>query len=194
MVQKRLGWKWSGFWMGSEIWKPNHLKSGHKCLVFKWSSFQMVGTIAIAKAQPFENRTIWNLTFKKSWFQMFPDLKWLDFRSPLYTLLYNSLSWSLNGNYLPLVKSRVSLCSHSSYSVVFCAFVKKVVCVSVCVCVKKLWCPDLASPSSECVLCYSIRPCLNQKHFFYPPSSGISSCIRTDWAVMCLHTWHSPAN
>ena len=32
----------------------------------------MVGTIAIAiaKAQPFENQTIWNLTFKKSRFQM----------------------------------------------------------------------------------------------------------------------------
>ena len=35
--------------------------------------FLMVGTIAISKAQPFENRTIWNQTFKKS-----------DFRSPYY--------------------------------------------------------------------------------------------------------------
>ena len=26
-VEKRLGYKWSRFWMGSEIWKPNHLKS-----------------------------------------------------------------------------------------------------------------------------------------------------------------------
>ena len=46
----------------------------------------MVGTIAIAitKAQQFENQTIWNRTFKKSGFQMFPDFKWSDFRSPLY--------------------------------------------------------------------------------------------------------------
>ena len=28
--------------------------------------------------------------------------------------------------------------------------------------------------------------------FFYPPSSGISSCVRTVDMVMCLHTWHSP--
>ena len=26
----------------------------------------------------------------------------------------------------------------------------------------------------------------------YPPSSRISSCIRTVYTVMCLHTWHSP--
>ena len=33
------------------------LKSGQKCPDFDWSSYQMVGTIAIAiaKAQPFEN-------------------------------------------------------------------------------------------------------------------------------------------
>ena len=29
--------------------------------------------------------------------------------------------------------------------------------------------------------------------FYYPPSSKIYSCVRTDWAVMCLHTWRSPA-
>ena len=28
--------------------------------------------------------------------------------------------------------------------------------------------------------------------YYYPPSSGISSCIRTYWVVMCLHTWRSP--
>ena len=33
--------------------------------------FLMFGAIGIAKAWPFEN-----LTFKKSWFQMFPDFKW----------------------------------------------------------------------------------------------------------------------
>ena len=35
------------------------------------------------KAQPFENRTIWNQIFKKPGFQMFPDSKLSDFRSPL---------------------------------------------------------------------------------------------------------------
>ena len=38
----------------------NHLKSGQKHPDFEWSGFLMVGTIAIAiaKARPFENRTI----------------------------------------------------------------------------------------------------------------------------------------
>ena len=39
----------------------NHLKSTQKCSDFEWSSFQMVGTKAIAivaKAQPFENWVI----------------------------------------------------------------------------------------------------------------------------------------
>ena len=58
MVEKRLGFKWSGFWMGSEsltIWNPNtcghffknYLKSEQKCLDLEWSSFWMVGTITI---------------------------------------------------------------------------------------------------------------------------------------------------
>ena len=29
--------------------------------------------------------------------------------------------------------------------------------------------------------------------FFYPPSSGIYSCVRTVYMVMCLQTWRSPA-
>ena len=28
---------------------------------------------------------------------------------------------------------------------------------------------------------------------FFPPSSRISSCVRTVYTVMCLHTWRSPA-
>ena len=52
----------------------------------KMSGFQMVGTIAIAKARQFENWTIRNPTFKKSGFQMFPDFEWSDFRSPLYNV------------------------------------------------------------------------------------------------------------
>ena len=39
----------------------NHLKSGQKRSDFEW---------LIAKARPFETRTIWNATFKKSGFQM----------------------------------------------------------------------------------------------------------------------------
>ena len=50
------------------------------------SSFQKVRTLAIA--WPFENQTIWNLTSKKSGFQMFPDFEWSDFRSPLHCLLF----------------------------------------------------------------------------------------------------------
>ena len=50
----------------------NHLKSGEKVLILNGQVFQMVGTLAlaIAKAWPFENRTIWNPRFKKSGFQM----------------------------------------------------------------------------------------------------------------------------
>ena len=50
--------------MGSEIrtngchFVKNHLKSGHTHPDFEWSGFQMVGAIAIAKAQLFENWTI----------------------------------------------------------------------------------------------------------------------------------------
>ena len=48
MVKNRLGYNWSGFWMGSEIQQPNHLKSRQMGL----------------------SKTIWNLTFKKSGFKM----------------------------------------------------------------------------------------------------------------------------
>ena len=61
--------KWSAFY------KKKQLKSGQKCLDFGWSGFQMVGTIAIAKALktgPFEIRS------SKS-----PDLECSNFRSPL---------------------------------------------------------------------------------------------------------------
>ena len=48
-------------WISNEIWNPEaqpieiHTNAGQKCLDFEWSSFQMVGTIAIsmAKAQSF---------------------------------------------------------------------------------------------------------------------------------------------
>ena len=76
-------------WTSGRHFVKNHLKSGQKCLHFEWSGFQMVGTIAvaIAKARPFENRTIWNPTFEKTGFQMFLDFEWLDFRSSLYLMV-----------------------------------------------------------------------------------------------------------
>ena len=39
-----------------------------------------------AKARPLKNWTIWNPTFKISRFQIVPDFKWWDFRSPLYSI------------------------------------------------------------------------------------------------------------
>ena len=57
------------------IWNPESKP-------FEISKFAMVETLA--KARPFENQTIWNLTLKKSGFQMLLDFKWSDFRSPLY--------------------------------------------------------------------------------------------------------------
>ena len=99
--EKRLGCKWSRFQMGSEIRKPNHLKSEQMApfcqkpfdVGTKTSWFIMVWLLngwdySIAKARPFKNRTIWNMTFKKSIFQMFPDCKWSDFRSPLCTISF----------------------------------------------------------------------------------------------------------
>ena len=58
--------------MGSEIWKPDHLKSGQMATIivrnhlksgqnhpdFEWFGSQMVGAIGIAKGQPFENGSI----------------------------------------------------------------------------------------------------------------------------------------
>ena len=50
MSKKRLGYKWSGFWMGSKFRKPNHLKFGQMVTILskiiliwaKMSGFQMV--------------------------------------------------------------------------------------------------------------------------------------------------------
>ena len=53
--------------------------------ILNWSGFQRVDTIAsaLAKDLPFESRTFCNPTIKNYGFQMFPDFKWSDFRSPL---------------------------------------------------------------------------------------------------------------
>ena len=50
MVEKRWVFKWSRFQIGSEIWKPNHLKSGQMTTICqkpfeiwkKMSGFQIV--------------------------------------------------------------------------------------------------------------------------------------------------------
>ena len=89
-------------WISSEIWNweaqpfevrtngchfvKSNLKSGQKRQDFESSSYQMVGTIAIAWL--FEKQTIWNLTSKKSGFKMFQDFEWSDFRSPLSCWLF----------------------------------------------------------------------------------------------------------
>ena len=86
MVEKRLFWKWSELWIGSEIWKSDHVKTdqdGIHILFTIWyldflvqilngPGFLMVGILAIAKEWPFENQTFCNL-----------PLKSLDFRSSL---------------------------------------------------------------------------------------------------------------
>ena len=68
MVKKRLVCKWSGFQTGSEIQKYNHLnldKWPPFCHIWtKMSRFWMVGTIAIAKARPFEIRSWKSPDFK----------------------------------------------------------------------------------------------------------------------------------
>ena len=73
-------------------------KSRQKTTDFKWSGFGMVGTTAVAQAiaDPFENRTIWNLIFKKSGFQMFLGFERMDIRSPLCTDFCTETSHNLS--------------------------------------------------------------------------------------------------
>ena len=68
-IWPRLGCKWSGFRMESEIRKPNHLKYRQMSTILsktleirtKMTGFRMVDSQSLA---------IWNRTFKKSGFQM----------------------------------------------------------------------------------------------------------------------------
>ena len=109
MVKKRLGWLLNGLnfeWdLKSESptiwnldkWQPFCQKSFE--IQTKTSRFRTVGilAIAIAKAPQFENQTIWNPAVKKPRFQMFPDFKWLDFRSPLYFWMLPQLIKNIDG-------------------------------------------------------------------------------------------------
>ena len=47
--------------MGSEIWKPDDLKSVQRASLLSKTIWNGTLAIAIAKVQPFENRTIWKL-------------------------------------------------------------------------------------------------------------------------------------
>ena len=60
-----------------------HLKSRQKHLDFEWSSFQMVGTIAVAISWIFKIRLFEIQSSKKSRFWMFLDFELSDFRSQL---------------------------------------------------------------------------------------------------------------
>ena len=73
-------WDNSGYQKTGQVWILH---------VQKEVGLQMVQLSPIAMARPFENRTIWNLSFKKSRFQMFPDFDWSYNRSPLCK--YNSV-------------------------------------------------------------------------------------------------------
>ena len=111
---------------GSEIWISN----GQKRLQMFWIS----NWIWNLEAQPFEIRikmsefwmvwlsngwdysfshslspTIWNSTFKKCRFQMFPEFEWSDFRSPLY--LTNFDGYSRQDLAKPILYPRASLIS-----------------------------------------------------------------------------------
>ena len=100
MVKKRLVCKCSGFQMGSEVWKPDHLKNGQLATILSktiWNLdkivlilnvpvFKLSRPLALAIAWHFKP-SIWNLIFKKSRFQMFSDFEWSNFRSPLLALL-----------------------------------------------------------------------------------------------------------
>ena len=72
MVNKKLGYKGSGFWVKCEIQKPNHCKSRNPYFVKKFEIltkkpvFQMVWFWMVG--------TLWNLVFEKSRFWMILDL------------------------------------------------------------------------------------------------------------------------
>ena len=94
LSKKRLGCRWSGFQMGSQI---AAILSKLFEIQTKMSEFWMVGNIGLAKAvaRPFENWTIWNPTPKKSGFCMFLDFEWSDFRSPLYLKYWSTVQTSV---------------------------------------------------------------------------------------------------
>ena len=79
---------------------------------FEQSGFWMVVIIAVAKAGPFENQTIWIKTFKKSRFQM------VRFQIP--TVFGSSLSFNQIYFYLKMVQN-VMLCHALGGAVILCS-------------------------------------------------------------------------
>ena len=91
----------SGFWMGSEIWKPNYLKSGHTAAILSKNFWNLDIIVRILNVPDFiwsdhslsYNQTLWkpnHLAFIKS-----PDFEWLDCRSPLFFTFDNFTKWAL---------------------------------------------------------------------------------------------------
>ena len=90
MAKSRLVAEWSKIWMGSENWKPNHLKSIQMAfcqIPFEIQTnncgFRLVRTITLAqpsKTRPFKTGSLKSL-----------DFEWLYFRFPLYNLWLNSV-------------------------------------------------------------------------------------------------------
>ena len=92
MVENRLGYKCPRCWMGSEIRELDHLKFGQMAAILP-KPFEILTKTSGFWTVQFSNgwdqsysSSIWNQTFKMLGFQMFQDLKWLDFRSLLYLL------------------------------------------------------------------------------------------------------------
>ena len=100
MVEKKLVCKWSGFWMGSKIRKPDQLNLEKMAAIVsktmwnpeKMSRFWMVWCPNgwDHSYRSFETQTVWNPIFKKPGFQMFLDFEWSDFRSPTVPLNWNT--------------------------------------------------------------------------------------------------------
>ena len=78
MVEKRLGFKWSGFQMRSSIWMPNHLKSSHffknhlksgqKHPDFKWSGFLIYILLSLNIISGFWNQGFYpSVTYMQGW-------------------------------------------------------------------------------------------------------------------------------
>ena len=67
MVKKRLGCKWSGFWMWSEIQKPNHLKSTQMAAILSKTIWNLDKNIRISYVSGFQIPTVHVSFFLVDW-------------------------------------------------------------------------------------------------------------------------------
>ena len=68
-IEKRLCCKWSKFWMGSAIWKPNHLKSGQMAFVFSKTIWNLDKNVRFSNGRDYSQSlspTVWKLDHLKS--------------------------------------------------------------------------------------------------------------------------------